>query len=100
MAVYVFYPALFDAAVSNVKKHYRIWKGHAYQEPPRKASKTTEVSPHAPPEACQMNEPGGKCSGVPTGAGDCTWNYQNAGELQLTVSQLGYAVDVECLCSW
>jgi len=34
--------------------------------------------------ACKMNEPGGKCSGVPTGAGDCTWNYENAGELQLT----------------
>eukprot|EP00434_Breviolum_minutum_P005716 symbB.v1.2.005036.t1/scaffold291.1/size238869/1 len=35
-------------------------------------------------EACKLQEPGGKCVGVPTGAGDCTWNYENAGELQLT----------------
>ena len=24
------------------------------------------------PEACKLQEPGGKCVGVPTGAGDCT----------------------------
>lgn len=34
--------------------------------------------------ACKINEPGGKCPGIPTGAGDCTWNYENAGELRLT----------------
>ena len=26
MAAYVFYPALFDAVVSNVKKHSRLWE--------------------------------------------------------------------------
>ena len=66
-------------------------KGHTYQEP--KNIQNQRSVPHNLPEACKMNEPGGKCSGVPTGAGDCTWNYENAGELQLTVSQLGYAVE-------
>lgn len=32
---------------------------------------------------CALSEPGGKCSGVPTGAGDCTWNYEPAGEIRL-----------------
>ncbi|CAK8987040.1 Hypothetical protein SCF082_LOCUS806 [Durusdinium trenchii] len=35
-------------------------------------------------KACERVQPGGKCFGIPTGTGDCTWNYENAGELRLT----------------
>lgn len=30
---------------------------------------------------CMREEPGGKCSGPPTGAWNCTWSYEDAGEL-------------------
>ncbi|CAJ1354117.1 unnamed protein product [Effrenium voratum] len=33
--------------------------------------------------ACQQAEPGGKCES-PTGAFDCTWSYESAGQVQLT----------------
>lgn len=33
---------------------------------------------------CAETEPGGKCVGVPTGAFDCTWNYEPAGQIMLT----------------
>mmetsp|Transcript_50022 Transcript_50022/g.126083 ORF Transcript_50022/g.126083 Transcript_50022/m.126083 type:complete len:478 (-) Transcript_50022:97-1530(-) len=32
---------------------------------------------------CNAQEPGGKCAGTPTGMGNCTWNYEPAGELRL-----------------
>jgi len=35
-------------------------------------------------DQCNAREPGGKCSGIPTGDGDCTWNYEHAGEIYLT----------------
>ena len=35
-------------------------------------------------KACLKSEPGGKCSGTPSGTFNCTWNYENAGELHLT----------------
>ena len=58
------------------------------QHPKHPKPRECPPKPDAPAEACKITEPGGKCSGVPTGAGDCTWNYENAGELQLTASQL------------
>lgn len=30
---------------------------------------------------CEAQEPGGRCSGIPTGTGNCTWNYEPAGNL-------------------
>jgi len=33
---------------------------------------------------CAEQEPGGKCPGKPTGAGDCTWNYEPAGQIMLS----------------
>lgn len=33
-------------------------------------------------DECRRTEPGGLCS-IPTGAGDCTWNYKEAGEISL-----------------
>lgn len=35
-------------------------------------------------DLCMMTDPGGFCPGVtPTGAGDCTWNYELAGEITI-----------------
>merc|ERR1719215_358070 len=36
---------------------------------------------HTP--ACAARDPGGFCKGIPTGAGDCTWNYELVGEISL-----------------
>eukprot|EP00930_Biecheleria_cincta_P041126 TRINITY_DN2816_c0_g1_i2.p1 TRINITY_DN2816_c0_g1~~TRINITY_DN2816_c0_g1_i2.p1 ORF type:complete len:461 (-),score=63.22 TRINITY_DN2816_c0_g1_i2:290-1480(-) len=33
--------------------------------------------------ACKKQEPGGFCAGTPTGASDCTWNYEKAGEINI-----------------
>jgi len=33
--------------------------------------------------ACEGNQPGGRCDGIPTGAGDCTYSYQEAGYVTL-----------------
>lgn len=33
---------------------------------------------------CKKFEKGGYCKGTPTGAGDCTWNYEEAGEITLS----------------
>lgn len=43
-----------------------------------------QFSEHDP--ACVQNNPGGACSGLPTGTGDCTFTYENAG--QITVDEL------------
>mmetsp|Transcript_81969 Transcript_81969/g.211218 ORF Transcript_81969/g.211218 Transcript_81969/m.211218 type:complete len:448 (-) Transcript_81969:386-1729(-) len=32
---------------------------------------------------CIKAEPGGRCAGTPTGAGDCTWSYEEAGQITL-----------------
>eukprot|EP00928_Gymnodinium_smaydae_P023997 TRINITY_DN19572_c0_g4_i1.p1 TRINITY_DN19572_c0_g4~~TRINITY_DN19572_c0_g4_i1.p1 ORF type:complete len:425 (-),score=34.41 TRINITY_DN19572_c0_g4_i1:114-1367(-) len=32
---------------------------------------------------CQAKEPGGFCMGVPTGQGNCTWTYEEAGEVDI-----------------
>uniref|UniRef100_A0A7S1S0T5 Uncharacterized protein n=1 Tax=Alexandrium catenella TaxID=2925 RepID=A0A7S1S0T5_ALECA len=34
-------------------------------------------------EQCNIEQPGGRCSGTPTGQGNCTWNYEEAGEISL-----------------
>lgn len=38
---------------------------------------------NANPE-CVKRQPGGLCKGPPTGAWDCTWSYEEAGEVQLS----------------
>lgn len=32
---------------------------------------------------CKTQEPGGLCTGIPTGTGTCTWSYEIAGEISL-----------------
>eukprot|EP00442_Polarella_glacialis_P018729 CAMPEP_0115085886 /NCGR_PEP_ID=MMETSP0227-20121206/22222_1 /TAXON_ID=89957 /ORGANISM="Polarella glacialis, Strain CCMP 1383" /LENGTH=453 /DNA_ID=CAMNT_0002475169 /DNA_START=218 /DNA_END=1580 /DNA_ORIENTATION=- len=32
---------------------------------------------------CKLQEPGGLCAGTPTGTGNCTWSYEDAGEISL-----------------
>mmetsp|Transcript_10043 Transcript_10043/g.28342 ORF Transcript_10043/g.28342 Transcript_10043/m.28342 type:complete len:451 (+) Transcript_10043:39-1391(+) len=34
-------------------------------------------------EQCVLDQPGGRCSGTPTGQGNCTWNYEEAGNISL-----------------
>jgi len=37
-------------------------------------------------QRCKERQPGGYCEGTPTGQGNCTWTYENAGEV--TVDEL------------
>lgn len=47
---------------------------------------------------CKEREPGGYCDQTPTGQGNCTWTYEDAGEItidarlhdKLGVSAIGY----------
>lgn len=32
---------------------------------------------------CEVEQPGGFCPGTPTGTGNCTWNYEPAGEVRI-----------------
>merc|ERR1719343_833198 len=32
---------------------------------------------------CQTASPGGYCKGTPTGQGNCTWTYEEAGEINI-----------------
>eukprot|EP00929_Paragymnodinium_shiwhaense_P016865 TRINITY_DN12553_c0_g1_i1.p1 TRINITY_DN12553_c0_g1~~TRINITY_DN12553_c0_g1_i1.p1 ORF type:complete len:466 (-),score=117.24 TRINITY_DN12553_c0_g1_i1:126-1523(-) len=32
---------------------------------------------------CQSRSPGGYCKGIPTGQGNCTWTYEDAGEIDI-----------------
>mmetsp|Transcript_114939 Transcript_114939/g.245421 ORF Transcript_114939/g.245421 Transcript_114939/m.245421 type:complete len:502 (-) Transcript_114939:61-1566(-) len=34
-------------------------------------------------QVCKWSDPGGMCQGTPTGRGDCTYSYQEAGEISL-----------------
>jgi len=42
---------------------------------------SAEHSQHS--SACRAREPGGRCSGVPTGQGNCTYSYEAAGAILL-----------------
>jgi len=43
-------------------------------------------------KACVARQPGGMCKGEPTGAGDCTWSYEEVGEVLLD-DLIGISVD-------
>lgn len=34
-------------------------------------------------DICKERQPGGYCEGTPTGQGNCTWNYETAGEISI-----------------
>lgn len=42
------------------------------------------------PAACRASEPGGRCAS-PSGSGDCTWSYEDAGEIGLEPLYAGYS---------
>merc|ERR1712176_267306 len=34
-------------------------------------------------ETCKLQQPGGYCEAIPSGSGDCTWTYEDAGEISI-----------------
>jgi len=38
---------------------------------------------HSKSSQCQRDQPGGYCKGAPTGQGNCTWTYEEAGEVDI-----------------
>lgn len=67
----------FPTAKWKADNYYQdaIW----YSLPGPCSEKT--FSSHDP--ACMANSPGGACAGPPTGRGDCTYNYEEAGEVRI-----------------
>jgi hypothetical protein len=63
---------------------FPLWRVHYpnaawYSMPgPCNSVKWNEVN-----DACKATEPGGMCEGTPTGAGNCTFSYEDAGEILL-----------------
>jgi hypothetical protein len=65
--------------------NHSIWYSLPGKCPSAVFSKTTP--------RCELDEPGGACSGTPTGAGNCTYSYEVDGEISLRELQgkLGYS---------